>query len=144
MSVLKGGWCLTERGNCALARLYRTNTRTSVNAGKGQVSPPGLIIAQAKSGAGLAKQERRVGEVVLPNMNLKSSFAQYERQGVVLPNMNVKEGPAELRRSAPLGRHLMLGLNRQKHNGYLEIIEQYYLCKFLICAHHKSTSSLSD
>ena len=58
MSVLKGGWCLTERGNCALARLYRTNTRTSVNAGKGQVSPPGLIIAQAKSGAGLDKQER--------------------------------------------------------------------------------------
>ena len=72
MSVLKGGWCLTERGNCALARLYRTNTRTSVNAGKGQVSPPGLIIAQAKSGAGLAKQERRVGG---------SSFAQYELQG---------------------------------------------------------------
>ena len=71
MSVLKGGWCLTERGNCALAHLYRTNTRTSVNAGKGQVSPPGLIIAQAKSGAGLAKQERRVGEVVLPYMNVK-------------------------------------------------------------------------
>ena len=124
MSVLKGGWCLTERGNCALARLYRTNTRTSVNAGKGQVSPPGLIIAQAKSGAGVAKQERRVGEVVLPNMN-------------------VKEGPAGQMKSAPLGRHLMLGLNRQKHNGSLEIIEQYHLCKFLICAHHKPTSSLS-
>ena len=49
--------------------------------------------------------------------------------------MNVKEGPAGLRKSAPLGRHLMLGLNRQKHNGSLELIEQYHLCKFLQIPH---------
>ena len=90
MSVLKGGWCLTERGNCALARLYRTNTRTSVNAGKGQVSPPGLIIAQAKSVAGLAKQERGWGSSFAQYERQGVVLPQYERQGVVLPNMNVK------------------------------------------------------
>ena len=53
--------------------LERRSTREKVRS-----APPGLIIAQAQSGAGLAKQEREESK--------GSSFAQYERQGVVLPN----------------------------------------------------------